>query len=286
VPEGDSVYRVARRLDRLAGQLLASSEFRVPRYATVDLSGRAMLATDTHGKHLLTRMEGGLTVHTHLGMDGSWTVLAPGRRLPRRLEPDIRLLLVTVGGQRAAGLGLPVVELLPTGREHTVVGHLGPDPLRADWDPAEAVRRLTARPERPLAAALLDQRNIAGLGNLWANELCFLRGHSPWTPVGAVDVPRVVALAARTLRFSAHHPQAAQVTTGSTRRGENHWVSGRAGRACLRCGTVVRAVAEVPGDPDRRRTWWCPSCQPGPAPPVGAHEDCDRWQREPHVHDR
>ena len=275
VPEGDSVYRAARRLDRLAGQVLASSDFRVPHHATADLAGRMLLPTDTHGKHLLTRVEGGLTVHTHLRMDGSWTVLHPGRRLPRRLEPDVRLLLVTEQDQRAAGLKVPVVELLRTQEEHTVVGHLGPDPLRADWDPAEAVRRLSARPDRPLAAALLDQRNLAGLGNLWTNELCFLRGHSPWTLVGAVDLPRLVDLAARMLQFSAHHPVAAQVTTGSTRRGDSHWVSGRAGRRCLRCASAIQVVAEVLGDPERRRTWWCPSCQPGPSSP-SRHEDCSQ----------
>ena len=101
------------------------------------------------------------------------------------------------------GLHLPVVELLRTADEARVVGHLGPDPLRADWDAAEAARRLRADPARPLAAALLDQRVVAGLGNLWANELCFLRGHSPWTPVGEVDVEALLALAARALRHSA-----------------------------------------------------------------------------------
>ena len=91
-------------------------------------------------------------------------------------------------GATAYGVLLPVVDLVPTDAEGQVVGHLGPDPLRADWDEDEAVRRLSADPARPLAAALLDQRLVAGWGNLWANELCFLRGHSPWTPVGDVDV--------------------------------------------------------------------------------------------------
>lgn len=266
------MYRLARRLDRsLLGRRISRGDLRVPRHATADLSGRDILEHATYGKHLLTRLSGALTLHTHLRMDGSWSIVGPGKRLPRDLMPDVRVLLATVEpdgtpGSTAYGMNLPVVELVRTEDEDTIVGHLGPDPLRTDWDPQEAVRRLTAAPDRTLAAALLDQRVLAGLGNLWVNELCFLRGHSPWTRVGDIDVPRMVTLAARALRHSALTPGAHQVTTGSTRRGEAHWVSGRAKEPCRRCGTTIRVVAEVPGDPERRRTWWCPRCQPGPGP--------------------
>ena len=270
MPEGDSVYRLARRLDRsLLGRVVTRSDLRVPEHATDDLAGRRVTENATHGKHLLTRLSGDLTLHTHLRMDGSWTVTRPGRRLPSRLMPDVRVVLQVDSGATAYGLSLPVVELVRTAEEHQVVGHLGPDPLRDDWDPDEAARRLVAQPERPLTAALLDQRLVAGWGNLWANELCFLRGHSPWTPVGEVDVPALVRLGARALRFSATTERAHQVTTGNTRPGEQHWVTGRAGRPCLRCGTTVRVVAEVTGDAERRRTWWCPTCQPGPGPSSG-----------------
>ena len=174
-------------------------------------------------------------------------------------------------GPTAYALDMPVVELLRTDREADVVGHLGPDLLGDDWDPGEAVRRLASAPDRALATALLDQRNLAGIGNLWANELCFLRGRSPWTPVGEVDLPPLVDLAGRMLRFSVSGAgtgrSTAQVTTGDPRKGRDHWVSGRAGRPCLRCGTAIRVVAEVQDDPERRRTWWCPRCQPGPSPP-------------------
>ena len=267
MPEGDSVYRLARRLDRsLRSRVVTRSDLRVPAHATDDLAGRIVLEHATHGKHLLTRLSGDLTLHTHLRMDGSWTVTRPGRRLPSRLMPDVRVVLQVDSGETAYGITLPVVELVRTSEERLVVGHLGPDPLRDDWDADEAVRRLCAEPTRPLAAALLDQRLVAGWGNLWANELCFLRGHSPWTPVGEVDVPALVRLGARALRFSATTDRAHQVTTGDTRPGEQHWVTGRAGRPCRRCGTTVRVVAEVAGDPEQRRTWWCPTCQPGPGP--------------------
>ena len=274
MPEGDSVYRLARRLrPALVGRRLVRAELRVPAFATLDLAGATVAEIDTHGKHQLTRLvtPGGepLTLHTHLKMTGSWTVVGAGKRLPARLMDAVRVLLELDDGATACGLDLPVVEVVPTAQEEDVVGHLGPDPLRADWDAAEAVRRLATQPARPVAAALLDQRNLAGLGNLWVNELCFLRGTSPWTPVGELDVPALVALACRCLRHSALVEGAYQVTTGDRRDGRSHWVSGRAGQACLRCGTPVRVVEEVAGDAERRRTWWCPHCQPGPGPEPG-----------------
>lgn len=267
MPEGDSVYLLARRLDRaLLGHLVARSDLRVPALATADLAARRVLEHVTHGKHLLTRFSGGVTLHSHLRMDGSWTVTGPGKRLPTRLMPDVRLVLETDTGATAWGLHLHDLALVATSAEADLVGHLRPDPLRGDWDAAQAVRRLAADPAVPLVSALLDQRKVAGLGNLWANELCFITGHSPWTSVGEVDLDRLVHLAARALRHSALVPGAYQVTTGRGRARENHWVSGRNRRPCLRCGTTVRMVPELPDDPANRRTWWCSSCQPGPGP--------------------
>jgi endonuclease-8 len=264
VPEGDTVYALARRLDAaLSGRTLTCGEIRVPAHATADLGGRTVLTNLTHGKHLLTRLSGDLTLHTHLRMSGSWTISSVGRWLPRTVMPDVRVVLRT-DGPAAYGVRLPVVDLLRTRDEPDVVGHLGPDPLRDDWNIAEATRRVAAEPNRALVATLLDQRCVAGFGNLWVNELCFLRGHSPWTPVGQVDVHALLESAARALRLSATVPGAMQVTTGNRRKGEQHWVTGRAGRPCLRCGTTVRVVDAVANDPERRRTWWCPLCQPGP----------------------
>nr|WP_281373035.1 DNA-formamidopyrimidine glycosylase family protein [Kineococcus aurantiacus] len=271
---------MARRLDaRLTGLAVRRSDLRVPRFATADLRGARIAGTVSRGKHLLTRFDpadsdlpGPTTLHTHLRMDGEWTVLGPGKRPPARLWPDVRVLLAT-DGPTALALRMPVVELLPTDREGDVVGHLGPDLLDAsrtvDDRVAAAVANLARRPERGLKAALLDQRNLAGLGNLWADELCFLRGRSPWTPVGEIGLEPLVRLAVKLLTFSVGPSGAPQVTTGDTRPGRQHWVSGRAGKPCLRCGTTVQVRAEVPGDPEQRRTWWCPHCQPGPPAPPG-----------------
>ena len=297
MPEGDSVWKLARRLDRqLSGRRVVTSDFRTPRLATRDLSGREVLGHDTHGKHLLTRFsaldDGGVTLHSHLRLDGSWVTTAPGKRLPARLMPHVRLVLAVDDGQTTYGVKLHDLDLAATDDEDRFVGHLGPDPLRDDWDAAEAVRRLSADPTVPLVTALLDQRSLAGLGNLWVNELAFLTGVSPWTPIGEVDVVRLVDRAATMLQHSATVPQAYQVTTGSMWPGTDHWVTGRQKRGCLRCRTAVRMVEEIPNDPGNRRTWWCPSCQPGPGPetrrPTAERDQlsrdpagCRRWGATP-----
>ncbi len=247
--------------DQLVGRIVTSSDFRAPQLATTDLSGREVLAFDSYGKHMLTRFSGGLTLHTHFLMDGAWQTTGHGKRLPRTFDDDIRLVLAT-DGPTAYAVRMPVLELVETAREQEVIGHLGPD-LLGDWDQADAVRRLLARPDRPLIEALLDQTNLAGIGNLWAVETCFLRGRSPWTPVGEVDLPPLLTLVRRMLRHSLTHP--GQVTTGDTRRGQTHWVYGRADRPCRRCTTPVQ-FRDAAAGPQERETWWCPRCQPGPSP--------------------
>ncbi len=265
MPEGDSVYRLRERLDAATrGASVRDGELRAGNAAGHSLAGRTIVGYGTHGKHLLTRFDDATTLHTHLRMQGSWTITRPGRFLPAAAREKARVRLRLDDGREVWGVDLPVVELVPTAREVDVVGYLGPDPLREDWDAAEAVRRLSERPDRTFVAALLDQTRIAGLGNLWVNELAFLRGIHPFAPLGATDVEKLVATAARCLRISATVPGMYQVTTGDRRRGSSHWVAGRAGRPCLRCGTRVAVRDEVANDPERRRTWWCPRCQPMP----------------------
>lgn len=264
MPEGDTIWLAAHRLHwALAGHVLLRADLRVPRLATTDLSGRHVEEVVARGKHLLIRIEGGLTLHSHLRMDGSWQVYAPGERW--RGGPDHQVRAVLTHAERVAvGYRLPVLELLRTAEEERAVGHLGPDLLGPDWDPVEAVRRLTADPARPVGDALLDQRNLAGIGNVYKCELCFLRGVTPWTPVGDVPEPeRVVALARKLLQ--ANKTRHGHITTGDTRRGRTHWVYGRDRHGCLRCGTQIR-VAELGPPGQTRVTYWCPHCQQGPAP--------------------
>jgi len=257
VPEGDAVWRTARRLhEALAGRVLTRSDVRVPRFATANLTGQTVIEAISRGKHLLIRTDAGVTVHTHLRMDGSWRVRPASERVPG--DHRIRLILGNSTWQ-AVGYLLGIVEILPTADEPATVGYLGPDLLGPDWDPAEAERRLRADPSRPVGEALLDQRNLAGIGNVYKAETLFLRGVNPWRPVGEVaDLPALVGLAQRLLE--ANKEQFGQVTTGSRRRGEETWVYGRAGRPCRRCGTPVRR-ADQGSDPESRVTFWCPHCQ-------------------------
>ncbi|WP_327288392.1 DNA-formamidopyrimidine glycosylase family protein [Streptomyces sp. NBC_01198] len=264
MPEGDTVWLTAQRLDAaLAGRPLVRAELRVPQLATVELGGRQVLEVTPRGKHLLTRLEGGLTLHSHLRMDGAWHLYAPGERWRGGAEHQVRAVLGNEA-RTAVGYRLPVLELLPTAEESQVVGHLGPDLLGPGWDAAAALTRLAEQPERPLGEALLDQRNLAGIGNVYVAELCFLRGVTPWTPFGEVAAPvKLVALAKRLLEANKARP--GHVTTGDTRRGRTHWVYGREHQPCLRCGTPVRGGEHGPAA-QRRVAYWCPRCQRGPTP--------------------
>src|SRR5262245_65142105 len=255
MPEGDTVWNTARMLDSaLGGAVIRHSDFRVPSLATADLSGWRVRGCVSRGKHLLLRLSGpgdgrAMTLHSHLRMDGSWRMYSPGEAWRGRPAHLIRVVLRTLTTV-AVGYHLHDLALVPTAEEDTLVGHLGPDLLGpADqpggWDAAEAVRRLRAQPDATIAEALLDQRNMAGIGNLYKAELLFLRGIHPWTPVGKVDdLDSVVDLAHRLL--VANRGRWTQATTGSLRRGEEVYVYGRAGSPCRRCGTLVRR--ETQGD--------------------------------------
>ena len=261
MPEGDTVWRTARRLDRaLSGKVLTRTDFRVPELATWDLSGALVTETVSRGKHLLTRIDADQewTLHTHLKMEGEWRVLEPGQSWPRPGH-TARVVLET-GRVVAVGFQLGVVEIVARGREPEIVGHLGPDLLGPDWDADEAVRRLRAQPGRTIKEALLDQTRLAGVGNLYADELCFVTGVSPETPVTRVpDLPRMVARAHQLLDLNRH--RAVQSTTGDLARGRTTWVHRRGGQPCRRCGT--RIERSMLGDAGRERvTYRCPSCQP------------------------
>ncbi len=258
MPEGDTVWLTARRLDQaLSGRELTKTDFRVPQLAEVDLTGQPVEQTVSRGKHLLTRLPE-LTVHTHLKMEGSWHIyrLSSPWRSPAF---QARVVLANDTWQ-AVGFRLGAVDVVERSAEHTLVGHLGPDLLGPDWSLDRAVQRLTADPERPVGEALLDQRNLAGIGNLYKAEVCFLLGVSPFTPVGRVDVlPQLVDKARRLLLLNKD--RADQTTTGNLRQGQRLWVYARRGQPCRRCGTAIRAL-ESGVERMERVTYWCPTCQP------------------------
>jgi endonuclease-8 len=277
VPEGDTVWLVATHLDdALAGDILTRTDFRVPALANADLVGRTVLGVAPRGKHLLLRVTGGLTVHSHLRMDGAWHLHRPGTRWTGGPDHQVRVVLSTAGWD-AIGYRLPVLEILETAREDEALGHLGPDLLDPTFDRAEALLRLSGIADREIGQALLDQSNLAGIGNIYKAESLFLCGVSPWSRVDEVaDVGAVVDRARRLL--TANRAHASQSTTGDPRPGHDHWVYGRAGRPCRRCGTrIVSASQGAP--PYDRVTWWCPTCQPGPGPEPRASRPAHRGRR-------
>lgn len=252
MPEGDTVWHTAVLLrEALAGKTLTRCDIRVPRYATVDLSGQVVDDVISRGKHLFIRV-GDASIHSHLKMEGSWKVNPLSK--PSRAGRRIRIILETEDIQ-AAGIDLGVLEVLDRTHDADVVAHLGPDLLGDDWDPQVARRNLLADPDRRLAEALLDQRVMAGVGNVYCNELCFIAGHLPTTPVGTINDPLRMVQRARDMLW-LNRSRWNRTTTGDTRRGNQLWVYGRRGEPCRRCG--ARIEFEQGGD---RVTYWCPVCQ-------------------------
>jgi endonuclease VIII len=252
MPEGDTVWHTATILrDALAGKTLTRCDIRVPRYATVDLAGQVVDEVISRGKHLFIRI-GEASVHSHLKMDGSWKVFPITK--PSRAGHRIRIILETDDVQ-AAGIDLGVLEILERNHDMDAVSHLGPDLLGDDWDPHAAAANLIADPVRPLAEALLDQRVMAGVGNVYCNELCFVTGYRPTTAIGSVKDPLRMAQRARDMLW-LNRSRWNRSTTGDTRPGRDVWVYGRAGRECRRCGTTIEMDSS--GD---RIMYWCAVCQ-------------------------
>jgi endonuclease-8 len=257
MPEGDTVYRAARRLDDvLARRAVLRSDLRVPAHATVDFAGETIHSVGSRGKHLLMRI-GDRVLHTHLKMEGEWRVLRQGQRWPRPAY-RARAIIETMDAT-AVGFDLGLVEVFPAAEERERLAHLGPDLLGPDWDAADAARRLAAAPDVAAVVALADQRNLAGLGNVLVNEVCFLRGIRPVRPIGEGDLAPTIDLARRVIH--ANRDRLERTTTGDTRPGRRLWVYARAGEPCRRCGTRIEHGRFGRNDLELRETYWCPNCQ-------------------------
>jgi endonuclease-8 len=261
MPEGDTVYRTARHLDTaLAGATLLRSDFRVPRYAEIDLSGSVIDGVVSVGKHLLTRV-GQVSIHSHLKMEGSWHLYRPGSKW-KPPASSARLVLSTENWV-AVGFDLGVIDVVERSDEASLIGHLGPDVLAPDWGAASvalAAARMLEAPEKEIHVALLDQRNLAGLGNVYANEVCFLRGVLPTRPVGAIaDLPAMISLAHRAILVNRDRTE--RSTTGDLRAGRQSWVYRRENQPCRRCGTRILAGKLGADELKLRDVYWCPRCQ-------------------------
>ena len=275
MPEGDSVWRAAHQLhEALAGQTLLASDFRVPRFATLNLAGWTVDEVVPRGKHLLMRVvspeDKRLTIHSHLKMEGAWQVYPPGGRW-RKPGFTARCVLRTAAAD-AVGFSLGIVEVVATANEDSIVGFLGPDLLGPDWDLDEAERRLRSRPEVPIGVALLDQRNLAGIGNIYRCEACFLSGVHPATPVGEVADVRTMMTDAKQLlevnlgpgrRVTILNSRGMPVGRMAGRPG--YWVYGRERQPCLKCRTPIRrGLLGKPNGEEERDIYSCPKCQPAP----------------------
>jgi endonuclease-8 len=283
MPEGDTVYRQCQVLDEaLAGCVLTRAELRVPQIANADLLRRRVTEVRPRGKHLLIRLdpsaEGApaLTLHSHLRMDGIWRTDGAFFRsgdVGRGPRPEHTVRIVLEGEHedgriaRAVAYDVKDVRLVRTAEEHELVGHLGPDLLDPHWGPAHeqrAVSNLLADPERPIGLVLLDQRVMAGPGNIYRSELSFLARLHPTSPIGRLEDPTDLIRRAHRL-LDVNKDRVVRVTTGGLMgRGGDLWVYGRAGQPCRRCGTRIETGGmrdpRQPGTTDRTFSY-CPRCQ-------------------------
>jgi endonuclease-8 len=257
MPEGDTIYGAARRIgNALVGKEIASIETPHPRFGRdrwpERLSGRSVRAVDSRGKHLFIRFEGNLTLHSHLRMNGWWGVYERGRRWGK--SPSRAWLVIRTADHEVVQFGGPVLELMTDSRsrfDHRIA-RLGPDLLADEFDETAFLRRLREDDQtRPIGDALLDQRNLCGIGNMWRAEACFLAGLNPWMPLGRLSDDQAIA-AVRAVR-----PLMLRSAKGGGHVREP-WVFERHGRPCRRCGTTIRARGQ--GD-DNRTVYWCPACQ-------------------------
>jgi endonuclease VIII len=274
MPEGDTIFRAARTLRAaLEGREVTAFETTVPQIRALGprrLVGQTVAEIESRGKHLLHWFTpSDMALHTHMRMTGSWHVYRRGQRWSK--PRGFAKVVLVAGDIVTVCFSAPVCELLSRGQvlTHPSMSKLGPDALDEDVDLAEARARMDARAEMTAGEALLDQRMLAGVGNVYKNELLFMHRVDPWTLVGALPPATRDALlesAVRLLRRNVAPGVVSRVTTdpvGNPGRGDRLHVYGKARRPCPRCGTPIRIASQ---GKDARVTYWCPRCQ-GPGPP-------------------
>jgi endonuclease-8 len=257
MPEGDTILYAARRVGgALVGKEILAIETPHPRHRhdrwPERLAGRGVRAVDSHGKHLFVRFDGDITLHSHLRMGGKWGVYRRGERWRR--SPRRAWLVVRTAEHDVVQFDGPVLELMTESRTRfdQRLSALGPDILGESFDETAFLRRLRGDdPTRGIGDALLDQRNVAGIGNIWKCESCFGAEIDPWRAVSDISDEEAMSI----VRCARPLMQASAVHGGARNKPR---VYERAGRPCQRCGALVRARGQ--GD-DNRTTFWCPGCQ-------------------------
>ncbi|GAA1455722.1 DNA-formamidopyrimidine glycosylase family protein [Williamsia maris] len=255
MPEGDSVYQAAARVrTAFEGKVIAHCQFRVPRFATVDLSGRTVESVRSVGKHHLIDVGDDLSIHTHLKMEGAWHVHPIGTKW-RRPAFHARLVLRT-DTHEAVAFEMGICEMLTDA--DGALAYIGPDLLGPTWDTDVAVANLMRDPDRPIGLALLDQHLMAGVGNVFRCEACFLRGVDPRRKVADVDIPAMVDLCHRLLQANRSR---IRTTTGVNVNGKRYYVYGRGRKPCFRCGTPISRDFLGEDDSEERVLYHCTRCQ-------------------------
>jgi endonuclease-8 len=275
MPEGDTVFRAARTLHKfMAGHLVTRFESAYPALTRVaddhPIVGRTIESISARGKHLLIAFSGDLVLRTHLRMNGSWHLYPAGAKWQRPAR-DMRVLVATADAC-AVGFNIPVAEFLSARdlERHAQLNALGPDLLAPTFERDEVLRRMRARGSELVADVQLNQRVVAGIGNVLKSEILFLAGVYPFAPVSALsdgDLERIVDISREQLaanvmsRSQTLSTASGRRTTRSLDPSAKLWVYSRGGKPCRRCGTAIQARKT---GPDARITYWCPACQRPP----------------------
>lgn len=272
MPEGDTIFKAARTMHRaLTGEIVTTFDAAYPALIRVDhdqpIAGRTITSVAARGKHLLVSLSGDLVLRTHMRMSGSWHLYRPDERWQRPAR-DMRVLLATARFV-AVGFNIPDAEFLSghAVERHRQLRALGPDLLDPGFRADEALRRVRAQGHVPIAEALLNQRVVAGIGNVFKSEILFAAGVHPLAPVSALPdtaLQRILDVAGTQLQSNVRArsrtlaPAPGRRTTGSLHPDKGLWAYGRAGQPCRRCGTAIQVDTR---GTDARLTYWCPRCQ-------------------------
>jgi endonuclease-8 len=274
MPEGDTIFRAARTLHKvLAGHVVTRFETAYAHLDRVDvdtpIAGRLVEKCESAGKHLLIYFSGDLILRTHMRMNGSWHIYRRDERWWR--GPQQMRVRIDTAEWVAVAFNVPVAEFVTTAQlaKSDPVAKLGPDLLGVDFDRDEAVRRIIASGARPIANTLLDQRIVAGIGNVYKSEVLFMAGVHPEMPSSAVapaTLERILDIARGVLKDNVIDSSSPRIQTyrnlrqsnPATEHGESLWVYGRRDKPCRACGTPI-AMKKM--GLEARSTYWCPRCQ-------------------------
>ena len=262
MPEGDTIFRTAARLRPvLVGRRIEAVRARDPAFPAATLIERAVADVEARGKHLLMHLDDQRTIHTHLGMHGSWHLYQPGE--PWSKDRRLAALVLEVPNCVCICFSPKVLQLLSADqlRRHAQLARLGPDLLGRQVDDAEVLRRFRLHDPTPIGEAVMNQSIVAGIGNVYKSEILFLTQTNPLIPVGRLSDEQILKIAQTARQWMAKNLAGYPRRTRSALDGQRLWVYGRNGKPCFECGQLIAVRRQ--GDLGRT-TYWCPQCQAAP----------------------